>query len=173
MASGTSGCFCVGKREFGVGSCIACQKGASLAGSSSASEPPTAVSSSKRSRFDLVSEAEMNAMKKGYIRNTEKTTRWAVNNFLLWKQNRNVVSQEAAVPDDILDCTDPAVLSHWLSCFADQDYQWDTIQGRIEGGCTGCTCTPLGLGLHIAIFGQYLAMYIQEPSLRPATERQT
>ena len=76
------------------------------------------VSSSKRSRFDLVSEAEMNAMKKGYIpRSMEKTTRWAVINFLLWKQNRNVVSQEAAVPDDILDYTDPAVLSHWLSCF--------------------------------------------------------
>ena len=27
MASGTSGCFCIGKREFSVGSCIACQKG--------------------------------------------------------------------------------------------------------------------------------------------------
>ena len=41
MASGTSGCFCVAKREFGVGSCIAWQKGASLSGSSSASEAPT------------------------------------------------------------------------------------------------------------------------------------
>ena len=71
----------------------------------------------------------MNAMKKGYIpQNTEKTTRWAVNNFLLWKQNRNVISQEAAVPDDILDCTDPAVLSHWLSCFAAETRTTDGTQ---------------------------------------------
>ena len=117
MASGTSRCFCVGKREFDVDSCTACQKDTSPAGSISASEPPT-TSCSKRSRFDLVSEAEMSAMKKGYTpQNTEKTTRWSVNNFLLWKQNRNAVSQEAA-PADILDSTDPAVLSHWLRCFA-------------------------------------------------------
>ena len=40
-----------------------------------------------------------------------------MNNFLLWKHNSNVISQEA-VPDDILDSKGPVVLSHWLSCFA-------------------------------------------------------
>ena len=41
-------------------------------------------SCSKRLRFDLVSEAEMGEMKKGYTpQNIEKTIRWAVNNFLL------------------------------------------------------------------------------------------
>ena len=77
-------------------------------GSSSSSKPP----SSKRSRFHLVTEAEMDVMKQGYtLQNMEKNTRWALNNFLLWKLNRNVISQEAVL-DDILDSNDPVVLSH-------------------------------------------------------------
>ena len=40
-------------------------------------------------------------------------TRWTVNNFMLWKQGQNVVSQEAML-NEILDSTSHAVLSLYL-----------------------------------------------------------
>ena len=47
-------------------------------------------------------------------------------NYQLWKENRQVASQEQ-IPD-IFPCTDPAVLSHWLSCFAPETRTKDGSQ---------------------------------------------
>ena len=63
-------------------------------------------------------------------------------------------------------------------------YNWKfKVSGSVRNGvsvhrwigvcvCAGCTCTPPWPS-RANIFGQYLAIYIQEPSLRPCTERHT
>ena len=69
----------------------------------------------------------MNIMKKGYtLPKTEAYTTWGLKKYLLWKENRQVASQEQIT--DIFQCTDPAVLSHWLSCFAAETQTKDESQ---------------------------------------------
>ena len=66
-------------------------------------------------------------MKKGYtLLKTEAYTTWGLKKYQIWKENRQVASQEQIT--DIFQCTDPAVLSHWLSCFAAETQTKDESQ---------------------------------------------
>ena len=110
---------CIGKTEFGVGVCTSCssRRGSSLTRSSPGVSTAD-VSRSKRSRFEILPDADIEAMTKGYTPpKTEATTKWALNNFSLWMQNRSALSEDA-VPEDILTCSDPATLCHWLCRFS-------------------------------------------------------
>ena len=63
-------------------------------------------------------DAEVDELQKGYTpESTAASTKWAMNNFLDWKQSRSTTA-DTAVPDDILSCIEPDVLSHWLRRFA-------------------------------------------------------
>ena len=122
MAEESRSCFCVGKRDFDVQSCTACQQGTSLELSSGLDRPL----SRKRSRFQVIPDAEIDIMQKGYTpEKTETSTKWAIKNFLEWKESRRGTA-DTTVPEDILHCTDPDVLSHWLSRFA--------VETRMQSG---------------------------------------
>ena len=79
MAENMSACFCVGKVNSTSTHVYCLQRGNFPFSSSSAPGPPPAVTSRKRSRFDLISEADMNIMKKGYTPpKTEASTKLAL-----------------------------------------------------------------------------------------------
>ena len=79
----------------------------------------TAVTNDKRfNSFLTADEAERIAV--GYIpKNTEKTTKWAVQNFNEWRKVRNRKFANDPVPSDLLTSTnaDSTILCKWLSHF--------------------------------------------------------
>ena len=69
-------------------------------------------------RFDFLDDNDFEKMKDGYKPiNTDKSTKWAVNNFKSWKDARKEAGQETC-PDDLLLSSDPKSLSTWLAKFA-------------------------------------------------------
>ena len=76
-------------------------------------------SSSHCSRFEqLTSSPELAKCSKGFVPpNTQCNTQWAVRTFNSWMEWRNQSKPKNTVPQDILSCTDPQILSKWLSLF--------------------------------------------------------
>ena len=46
---------------------------------------------------------------------TEQYTKWAVINFLAWKEERNCMHSEEPVPDDLLESASVEEISKWLA----------------------------------------------------------
>ena len=77
--------------------------------------------SRNRSRFQVILDAEMDIMQNGYTpEKTDTSTKWLLKNFLEWKEWKESRSGTAdtTVSEDILHCTYPDLLSHWLGHFA-------------------------------------------------------
>ena len=86
-------------------------------------EPLPSVSSSKQpllpQRFDFASDEKLAELAKGHIPvNTSKSTKWALKVFELWSQARNISHTEDPIPEDLLSCSDPAILNVHLARFA-------------------------------------------------------
>ena len=79
----------------------------------------TAAGSSSSTRFAaFVTDEQVAALSKGVTpANTDKSTKWAVNNFEAWKEARNQKYPDDQVPDDLFMCTNPTILSVHLSRF--------------------------------------------------------
>ena len=70
--------------------------------------------SRNRSRFQVILDAEMDIMQNGYTpEKTDTSTKWLIKNFLEWKESRSGTA-DTTVSEDILHCTNPDLLSHWL-----------------------------------------------------------
>ena len=73
----------------------------------------------KKNRWQFVDEAKEAALQKKFVsQNTAISTKWAVSNFVAWRDGRNAHycnESEKQVPMDLLENTDTAVLSKWLS----------------------------------------------------------
>ena len=77
--------------------------------------------------FQFLSEDEFVKLKAGFKpANTEKSTKWAINNFTSWKIARERAGK-ATCPDDLLQSTDPDLLCDWLSRFVAETR---TAQGK-------------------------------------------
>ena len=48
-------------------------------------------------------------------KSTEQCTKWAVKNFLAWKEERNRMHSEEPVPDDLLESASAEEISKWLA----------------------------------------------------------
>ena len=71
-------------------------------------------------RFDF-SEKDYSAMSVPFVpRNTRKNNSWAYNNFMLWREERNLAFPEDPCPSGLLDTVPWNVegLTHWLSRYA-------------------------------------------------------
>ena len=67
----------------------------------------------KENRWQFVDEAEEAALGKKFVpKNTATSTKWAVSNFVAWRDSRNAryPEPEKQVPVDLLQSTDTAVL---------------------------------------------------------------
>ncbi len=49
--------------------------------------------------------------------NTKRRDGWAVRNFEQWAQNRREQLPDDPVPDDLLESSNPEVMSKWLCCY--------------------------------------------------------
>ena len=79
------------------------------------------------SRFSFLTKAEHEKLQEGYTpKNTEKNTKWALSNFLAWRDAR-VNAGKDSPPTDLLSSTNPALLSNWLSKF---EAETRSIQGK-------------------------------------------
>ena len=66
--------------------------------------------------LSFVDDEKLAALSKGMTpANTDKSTKWALSNFDAWRDARNKRYSADKVPDDLLTCNDPAVLSLHLS----------------------------------------------------------
>ena len=75
--------------------------------------PPPA----KKTRFSKLSNEELDILSKTFIpKNTENSTKWAMDNFMSWMSNRNKSSEEKC-PETLLEDMEPATLNKWLSTF--------------------------------------------------------
>ena len=84
----------------------------------SASGSPTSLSAPPRFS-EFMSDEQLSVLSKGLIpKNTAKSTKWALNTFEEWKIARNQQFPEDPVPDNVLECTNPSVLSIHLSRFS-------------------------------------------------------
>jgi hypothetical protein len=74
------------------------------------------LSARKQSRFvPAVSDEEVVTASKGVVpKNTKRNNTWAINNFTEWKRHRNLQNPDDPVPEDLLECHDPATVNKWL-----------------------------------------------------------
>ena len=71
------------------------------------------------SRFEFASDRELAKLAEGITpKNTERSTKWALDNFFQWKIARNTKFPCDKVPDDFLQCTDIDTLNKYLAMFA-------------------------------------------------------
>ena len=96
--------------------------GNSALGSSSHTARVSSSAASDRAppRFsEFVSDDELATLSKGLIpANTSRNTKWALKTFEEWRNARNLNFPQDPVPETLLTCTDPAVLSVNLSRFS-------------------------------------------------------
>ena len=72
-------------------------------------EPPS-------KRFKFIDNEELQEMSKGFVpTNTSKNTKWGLNNFEAWKEERNNKYPDDPIPEDLLETTNEEILSLWLS----------------------------------------------------------
>ena len=75
-------------------------------------EPPA-----KKSRFSKLSKEELDSLSKARVpKNTESSTKWALENFRSWMSQRNECSEEKC-PETLLEYMEPTSLNKWLSIF--------------------------------------------------------
>lgn len=61
---------------------------------------------------------ELSEAAKGVVPdNTKRRNAWAIRNFVQWAKNRSEETPSDPVPEDILECNDPVVMSKWLCCY--------------------------------------------------------
>ena len=73
--------------------------------------PPPA----KKTRFSKLSKEELDTLSKACVpKNTENSTKWALENFNSWMSNRNESSEEKC-PETILEDMEPTSLNKWLT----------------------------------------------------------
>ena len=70
-------------------------------------------------RFKFVNDARVETLGKKYVpKNTDSSTRWALANFLSWRDNRNSTFSDnpsEQVPQDLLVSNDAAEISKWFT----------------------------------------------------------
>ena len=73
----------------------------------------------KKSRFSALTEQELEELSKPCVpKNTESSTKWALDNFDSWKNERSrSASNSEKCPETLLEDMDPAQLNKWLSVF--------------------------------------------------------
>ena len=83
----------------------------------------------KENRWQFVDKAKEAALQKNFVpKNTTTSTKWAVSNFVVWRDGRNAHycnESEKQVPMDLLENTDTAVLSKWLSLYVAETRKQD------------------------------------------------
>ena len=71
----------------------------------------------KKTRFSKLSKEELDTLSKACVpKNTENSTKWALENFNSWMSNRNESSEEKC-PETLLEDMEPTSLNKWLSIF--------------------------------------------------------
>ena len=107
---------------------------------SAAKRPHTAAcppGPTKKSRFASVNEKELDELAKPNIpANTKNSTKWAIDNFNLWRVNlwrvnKNTQTGGDKCPESLLDEMDPVQLNRWLSVYVAETMQkgkWSTLQ---------------------------------------------
>ena len=71
----------------------------------------------KKPRFTTLSNEELEGLSKACVpKNTESSTKWALENFKSWMSDRNSHSTEKC-PESLLEDMDPTLLDKWLSAF--------------------------------------------------------
>ena len=71
-------------------------------------------------RFAFIGEAKVESLEKRFVpKNTDSSTKWALSNFLAWRETRNTTRNEpeSQVPEDLLISSDAAVLCKWLTFY--------------------------------------------------------
>ena len=92
------------------------RKKLSLKGKQRANDETATSKSSEH--FQFIDDDDFEKLKEGYKPvNTSKSTKWALRNFDAWRAVRTT-SAKGKCPDNLLNSTDPALLSHWLAKFA-------------------------------------------------------
>ena len=72
----------------------------------------------KERLFRFIDAVEVQSLEKKFIpKNTDSSTKWALSNFLSWRDKRNAVHPGNQVPPDLLVCSDATVLSKWLTLY--------------------------------------------------------
>lgn len=71
----------------------------------------------KKPRFSTLSEQELESLSKACVpKNTENSTKWALDNFKSWMGHRNSCSAEKC-PENLLEEMEPSQLNKWVSTF--------------------------------------------------------
>ena len=98
------------------------------------SKPPKkklklSVPKDKENRWQFVDDAKEAALSKKFVpKNTATSTKWAVSNFVAWRDGRNARycnKPEKQVPMDLLEKADTAVLGKWLSLYVAETRKQD------------------------------------------------
>ena len=79
-----------------------------------------------KQRFVPVSNEEVEASKKAIVKNTQKSTMWAVRMFMSWEEKRNERNDEKC-PIEVLCTSNMAELCHWLCVFV-KEARHDDVQ---------------------------------------------
>ena len=95
-----------------------------------------------KQRFAQVSDENIKKLTEKYVvANTQRSTRWAVNNFEEWRRARNARSGSNDIcPEDLLQQADTAELNKWLTRYVaetrhedGEPYPPKTLQGLLSG----------------------------------------